>query len=73
MDNLTKGEKMQLLTKERKLMGLTVDDLKKKLDVSNGTINHWLKGNQPSAKNVFKLKNLGFSDNAALYPGKQGD
>jgi len=62
---------MQLLNKERKLMGFTIDDLVKKLDVSNATINHWLKGNQPSAKNVYKLKKLGFSDDGALYPGKE--
>lgn len=63
---------MQILKKEMKLKGLTLQELAGKVGVTIGSVSGWINGdNEPRAKHVKKMKNLGFSDAACLTPSKE--
>ena len=63
---------MELLKRESKLKGLTLRALSLKLEVSETTIQEWVKGNcAPSPKNIIKLQELGFTDDCCINPNKE--
>lgn len=63
---------MEILKRESKLKGLTLKALSDKLEVSETTIQEWIKGNcAPSPKNILKLKNLGFTEDCCISPNKE--
>jgi len=62
---------MQVLRKEMKLKGLTIQDLSNRLGVSAGSVSGWIHGNNsPTSKFVKALKDMGFSDMACLDPSR---
>ena len=62
---------MKQLQKEMKLKGITNVQLAKRIGVSAMAVHNWLSGRySPTAPNVKKMKQLGFSDSACLDPSK---
>ena len=63
---------MKILKKEMKLKGYSNTKLANELDITQGAVSLWLSGDsKPSLENIEKLRNLGFSDTAALAPDKE--
>lgn len=62
---------MKILKAEMKLKGITIKELSKTLGVMVGTVSNWIHGkSSPTPKYTKRLKDLGFTDTACLYPSK---
>jgi len=69
---IKKDDKMNIFTRERKLLGLEIKDISSILCISQAAISYWLNFSScPRANHVKKLLELGFSEEAALNPGKE--
>jgi transcriptional regulator with XRE-family HTH domain len=61
-----------ILKKEARLKGMTIERLATKLGISRQTISNWISGKfRPSADMVLKLRVAGISDKAIANPSKE--
>lgn len=60
---------MNIIVKESKLKGMFLKDLAESLGVSLTTVKGWRDGLfRPSAKTAARMRSMGFSEQAILYP-----
>ena len=64
---------IKALRKEMKSLGMTSKDLAEAVGVTESAVKKWLGGGSPKPVHVVKMKELGISVDAAIYPSKEID